>query len=371
MNLIDLVTLIFGLKSLKRSGWVYHDIPEPESVAEHSFGLAFLALVIDLPEAVDRLKLVKMAILHDVGEAIIGDCVYDRGIVFNQEKYVLKNKEEKKAVEQIFSNSNYDELKQLTLEFLEHKSKHAKTLKELDKIEMLMQAIVYEKLVSPGSLNEFLVSSKRYLKSSHALKYYNCLIECQNLGVAECHCVDLKLLNQANKLKRTIKSSWALKEVQIPDSVASHTFGVALLALLVNVPENIDKDKLIKMAVVHEAAKYLSGDSVCEIGKFINKEKCVAKVKAEKEVLKKIFQSPKFDDLRSLAEEYLDQSSECSRYLKQLDRLEMVFQALSYEKSILSDNLDSFWENAELHIKDNNLKEIYQQLLNKRSSNRT
>ena len=117
MNLVDMVILIFGLKSLKRSGWVYHDIPKSESVAEHSFGLAFLTLVIDLPKDVDRLKLVKMAILHDVGEAIIGDCVYNQGTFFNQEKYALKNQDEKNAIEHIFSNSSYTELKQLALEF--------------------------------------------------------------------------------------------------------------------------------------------------------------------------------------------------------------------------------------------------------------
>ncbi len=257
------------------------------------------------------------------------------------------------------------------MEFLEHKSEDAKILKALDKIEMLMQAAAYEKLVMPGSLNDFWVSSKRYLESSWLLDHYDCLIECKNKGVTECNCLDLKVLGQANNLKKTVKSSWALKDVQNPESVASHTFGLSLLSLLVQVPENVDRNKLIRMAVVHETAKSISGDSVCEVGKYLNAEKCILKVKTEKEALKVIFSSPEFDDLRELSGEYLDQSSDCARFLKQLDRLESVFQALSYEQGALSENLDIFWENAELHIKDSYLKEIYLQLLHKRPSNGT
>jgi len=371
MDMIDLITLIFGLKSLKRSHWVYYDVPEPESVAEHSFGLAFLTLVIDLPKEVDRLRLVKMAILHDVGEVIVGDFVYNQGAFFNQEKYLLKNKEEKKAVEDIFSAPSYAEAKQLVIEFLELKSEDAKILKALDMIEMLMQSTAYEKLVLPGSLDDFWVSAKRYLKSPWLLDHYDCLVTCREKGITKCHCLDLKVLGQANKLKKTIKSSWVLKDVKNPESVASHTFGLSLLSLLVQIPKNIDRNKLIKMAIVHETAKSISGDAVCEVGKFLNAEKCLLKVKTEKKALKVIFSSPEFDDLRKLSEEYLDQSNECARFLKQLDRLESVFQALSYEQGALSENLNSFWENAELHIKDSYLKEIYLQLLHKRPSNGT
>jgi len=46
-----------------------------ESVAEHSWSVALLTLLAapDLPPGIDRLRLVELALVHDLGEAISGD----------------------------------------------------------------------------------------------------------------------------------------------------------------------------------------------------------------------------------------------------------------------------------------------------------
>ena len=46
-----------------------------ESVAEHSWSVALLALLAapDLPDGLDRLRLLELALVHDLGEAISGD----------------------------------------------------------------------------------------------------------------------------------------------------------------------------------------------------------------------------------------------------------------------------------------------------------
>ena len=89
MDLINFYNKIIKLKEVERTGWVYKDIENPESVADHSFGVTVLAAYIDLPEYVDREKLIKMALSHDFGECEIGDIVWENGTYSNIEKNIL------------------------------------------------------------------------------------------------------------------------------------------------------------------------------------------------------------------------------------------------------------------------------------------
>jgi putative hydrolase of HD superfamily len=60
------------LKSTHRSAWT--SAGQPESVAEHTWRLCLMALVLkDGFPGVDFARLVKMCIIHDLGEAIGGD----------------------------------------------------------------------------------------------------------------------------------------------------------------------------------------------------------------------------------------------------------------------------------------------------------
>ncbi|CZS92468.1 uncharacterized protein RAG0_03043 [Rhynchosporium agropyri] len=60
-----------NLKRLPRSGWAIKHIPNPESVAEHSFRLAVMTFF--APADLDRPRLLAMAIVHDLGELFAGD----------------------------------------------------------------------------------------------------------------------------------------------------------------------------------------------------------------------------------------------------------------------------------------------------------
>src|SRR5436190_1274118 len=48
-------------------------VRDPESVADHSYGMALLALVAPLPAGVDRDRLIRLALVHDLAEARVGD----------------------------------------------------------------------------------------------------------------------------------------------------------------------------------------------------------------------------------------------------------------------------------------------------------
>lgn len=134
------------LKIIKRSGWISHaGVTEPESVADHSFRCAILAMCIGDLVNVDTEKLIRMVLLHDAQEALTGD--YDS--YAKKEIGISKVKsQERTAIKDILSilptnlKRRYISLWE---EFEERKTVEAILANDIDKIEMVMQALEYEK----------------------------------------------------------------------------------------------------------------------------------------------------------------------------------------------------------------------------------
>ena len=74
MNADDVALLVevLGLKGLNRTGWVRRGVRDPESVAAHSWGVAWLVLALCPPE-LDRERALTYAVLHDLPEVRVGD----------------------------------------------------------------------------------------------------------------------------------------------------------------------------------------------------------------------------------------------------------------------------------------------------------
>jgi 5'-deoxynucleotidase YfbR-like HD superfamily hydrolase len=79
MKWLEFAHIIGKLKSLVRTGWTRYDVRDPEDVADHSFRTALLALVLAKEAGVDAEKAVAMALVHDIGEAKIGDIITAHG----------------------------------------------------------------------------------------------------------------------------------------------------------------------------------------------------------------------------------------------------------------------------------------------------
>ena len=75
-GLAKLLALAGRLKVLKRTGWLDRGLPpaEAESVADHCLRTALLAWLASASDpALDRHRVVKLALVHDLAEAITGD----------------------------------------------------------------------------------------------------------------------------------------------------------------------------------------------------------------------------------------------------------------------------------------------------------
>lgn len=133
------------------------DVQNPESVADHMYRMGLMALIAsDLP-GVDRDKCIKMAIVHDIAEAIVGDITPSDGVPKEE-----KSRREREAIDHMSKllggGQRAEEIGQLWMEYEENVSLEAKVVKDLDKVEMILQALEYE-TEQGKNLDEFFQST--------------------------------------------------------------------------------------------------------------------------------------------------------------------------------------------------------------------
>jgi len=156
------------LKEIKRSGWVNRGVKNPESIADHTFRMALMAWVMGRGKGLDMLRLLKMALVHDLCEVYAGDATpHDKQIergehlkdetIFDrwplrmpqEEKEELANSKrsrEGKALEQISQQLPEDlaqEMRGLWYEYENGLSLEGVFLRQVDRVENVLQACEY------------------------------------------------------------------------------------------------------------------------------------------------------------------------------------------------------------------------------------
>lgn len=134
------------LKNIYRQGWLKVRIglehkDKCESVADHSFSMALLALAIIEKYKLhyDILKCIKMCIVHELGEVYVGDYT-----PFDKVTKEDKHNQEREAIKKILNSLDFDnDFLELWEEFEEAKTMEAKFVKNLDQLEFILQASAY------------------------------------------------------------------------------------------------------------------------------------------------------------------------------------------------------------------------------------
>ncbi|XP_029675246.1 HD domain-containing protein 2 [Formica exsecta] len=141
---------------MKRTGWVKRNIPDPETIAGHMYRMAMLSFLVDGKENLDKTKIMQMTLIHDLAECIVGDITPLCGIPPDE-----KHRMEDEAMEDICKllGDKGPEILQIFREYEKQESPEAQYVKDLDRLDLLMQAYEYEKRDNiPGELNEFFVA---------------------------------------------------------------------------------------------------------------------------------------------------------------------------------------------------------------------
>ena len=146
--ILELIENLHTLKMIPRSGWRIRGIKEAESVADHCYRMATLSMVLaDWLVAnkveVDAAKVIRMALVHEFGEAKIGDIPYPAMRFIPDD---LKHEAERGAVASMIENLDVVGAHYLTLwdEFEAGETLEAKIVRAADKLEMMVQVTEYE-----------------------------------------------------------------------------------------------------------------------------------------------------------------------------------------------------------------------------------
>jgi putative hydrolase of HD superfamily len=162
----------------------------------------------------------------------------------------------------------------------------------------------------------------------------------------------LRLLESTVRLKRLPRTGWLLAGVIQPESVAEHTCATALLALELAHAINrapgeqgldapVDVGRVAQVALVHDLAEALLTDlprrATALLGEAVKHDA------EERALIALLGASEDAESYLALWREYDRGATPEARLVRDADKLEMVYQAYSYEVAGHR-QLDEFWE---------------------------
>lgn len=199
-SILQFIVNVGKLKRKPRKGWtVLHKIKDSESTADHSFRLAVLAWVLGRKkQGLNLEKVVKIALLHDLCEVYAPDeTPYDPLIPADenpekiaeiiktrsrmqytpqqrQERIDKKFDSELVGLEKLVEKLPQDlktELKSLWLDFTKGLSPEGKFVKQLDKMENLLQAMEYWKEQGQIQRDLWIIAAKEWCIDKDVLEF--------------------------------------------------------------------------------------------------------------------------------------------------------------------------------------------------------
>ena len=142
-------------------------------------------------------------------------------------------------------------------------------------------------------------------------------------------------------LKDVLRQGWVNAGVESPESVAAHSWGMAILALKL-CPANLNLEHVLKLCLVHDLPEVIVGD-------LTPQDDVSTKSADERAAMERL--APEWV---SLFDEYENQSTPEAVFVKTLDKLDMALQAKVYMRR--SDlNLEQFIESARKTLGDHDL----------------
>ena len=174
--ILDFFKTAVNLKNISRQGWINKlSLKHPESVSDHSYSMAIMGMVISDLENYNSEKILKMILLHDLAESKIGD--YTPNQISKENKIKIENN----AYDEII-NSLPDAIKlqygQIWEEYQKQESPESKIVHQIDKLEMALQAKMYQKEgASKEAIESFFKSAENEITHPKLKELFNQIIQ--------------------------------------------------------------------------------------------------------------------------------------------------------------------------------------------------
>ncbi|MCA1629546.1 MAG: HD family hydrolase [Acidobacteria bacterium] len=162
----------------------------------------------------------------------------------------------------------------------------------------------------------------------------------------------ISVLHDLQHLKRLDRTGWVLRGLAPgAESVAAHTFGVAVAAMLLadevrarGVEVNVER--VLRLALLHDLAEARTGDMPRTMAKYYGAEaRRAAEGAAFGDLIEGLGAGLK-EEYGRLHAEYEGRASVEARLVKAADIVDLLAQALAFERAGARE-LDEFWEGAE------------------------
>ena len=131
-------------------------------------------------------------------------------------------------------------------------------------------------------------------------------------------------LKEALGLKDVVRAGWVRAGVENPESVAAHSWGMALLATQL-CPDDLNLQRVLELCILHDIAEVHVGDITPHDN--VDAEE---KYRRESEAIQQMG-----INAADAFEEYEAQQTPESRFVRHLDKLDMALQAEKYEEQNL------------------------------------
>ena len=139
---LRLLSRIQRLEALPRTGWIVSGVARPESISAHIYEVAVLSLFIadHVDEPVDVERVLRIALLHDVGEAITTDIPTPTKRLIGRD--VVRRAEEQAA--RVVCSGAPEQWPDAIREYNDAESLESRIVKAADTVQMLARALAYQ-----------------------------------------------------------------------------------------------------------------------------------------------------------------------------------------------------------------------------------
>ena len=146
-SIVDFLMLMGRLKGTPRTGWVLSGVPEPETIAAHMYRMAIASsLIHNDGRPLDRALITRISLAHDMAESLVGDVA-----PADKMDAAAKHTAEASAMQLMSTVLRQGGRGDAGNEFQRHfeiyedgTTTEAQYVKDLDKLDMILQALEYE-----------------------------------------------------------------------------------------------------------------------------------------------------------------------------------------------------------------------------------
>ncbi|XP_072377530.1 5'-deoxynucleotidase HDDC2 [Diabrotica undecimpunctata] len=177
----------------------------------------------------------------------------------------------------------------------------------------------------------------------------------------------LKFLDLINILKHSSRRGWELCHVNNHEQIAGHMYAMGIMTFLLGNESKLDRFKCLQLALVHDLAECIVGDITPHDN--ITEDK---KHQMEDEAMKELTSyvgSEVGTLIYSLYKEYEAKETQEAKFVKDLDRFDMLFTAAHYEsRDGTPRKLQEFFDATEGKFNHPYIKKLVESLKQRRKS---